>query len=109
MYCVVICESMATRAFSIDVGNDRPRFGLVKVIGQFGKACLADTEVATIIIVNSIVGDRSADSAQVAYVVQIGDSLEIEGVADGAPFLRAGRRTTAYTVELLALSTVGPA
>lgn len=109
VHFVRVFQSVPTRAVGIDIGDDGSRFGLVKRLRQLLEACLADTEIAVIVIVNSIVTHCSADSADVADAVQVGYALEIESVAYWATLLRAGRNSAAHTVEFLADSAEGSA
>jgi hypothetical protein len=109
MDCVDHVESVGASAVCVDVGDDGSGFGLVELVGELEVAGLADAEVAEVVVVDSVVADCGADAADVADVVECGCALELEGVADGAAFLRAGRDAAAHAVEGRADAAVGAA
>lgn len=79
---------------------------MVELLWQICETGLAYTEVAAVVIVYAVVADCSADAAEIADVIDVGDFLEIEGVADRAAFFRTGRCSTPHAVELFALAAV---
>lgn len=82
---------------------------MVKFCRKLIEAVLANAKIASTVIVYPVVADRCAHSANIADEIEIGDALEIEGVADGAAFLGAGRHSAADAVILAANSAIGPA
>lgn len=64
-----IFKQITTRAVCIDIGDDLSRFRLVEYWRQLLKTRLADTEIAVVVIVDSVVADRSADPADIADAV----------------------------------------
>ncbi len=71
----------------VDICHKLSGFRLVKFCRKLVEAILANAKIARTVIVNPVVADRCAYSANITYEVKIGDALEIKGVADGAAFL----------------------
>jgi hypothetical protein len=89
---------------TVDVCNDFFWFRLIKLFRKLRIACLANSEIAKAIIVNSIVTNSSAYSANIAYVVNVCYPLKVEMMSNWAPFFGARRNSTTYTVKFLANS-----
>lgn len=102
-------QLLSAGALGVDIGDDLPGFGGVEFVRQFGVAALADAEVAEVVVVDPVVADGSADAAHIADEIQIGDALEVEGVADGTALLRAGRHAAPHAVEVVADAAEGAA
>jgi hypothetical protein len=102
-------QFLSTGALRVDIGDDLPRFRWIEFVRQFRVATLADAEVAEIVVVDPVVADGSTDAAHIADEIQIGDALEVEGVADRTALLGAGRDPTAHAVEVVADAAEGAA
>jgi hypothetical protein len=104
-----VLQQITAGTVCIDIGDDLSRFRLVEHRRQLLETRLADTEITVVVVVDSVVADRSADPADIADAVEICYMLEIECVADWATLLRTRRHPAAHTVEFLANSTKGTA
>ena len=70
-------------------------------------AGLTEPKIADVVIIHSVITDRCTYSADIADIVDIGETLKMEGMSDGATFFRAGGDSTSYTVEVLAYPAIG--
>jgi hypothetical protein len=71
------------------------------VFGKVSVAGLADTEVTQMVIIDSIVADRSTDSTHIANEVEVSDMLVVIFMPEGTTLLTAWRHSTVHTVQLL--------
>ena len=82
-----------------DVGDECAWFGVVEFIGEGVVAAFADAHVAEVVVVDSVVADGGADSADVADEVEVGDVLVVVGVSEGAALFGAGGEAAVDAVE----------
>jgi hypothetical protein len=99
---VDLAEGGSAGTLGGDVGDKLPGLGGIEVLRQGLVAGPAYSEVAGGVIVDAVVADGGANPAEVADVVEVGDVLVAELVADGTPFLGAGRHSAVHAVELIA-------
>ena len=82
-----------------DVGDECAWFGVIEFIGEGVVAAFADAHVAEVVVVDSVVADGGADSADVADEVEVGDVLVVVGVSEGAALFGAGGEAAVDAVE----------
>ena len=92
-------EFFSASALVTDVGDECAWFGVVEFIGEGVVAAFADAHVAEVVVVDSVVADGGADSADVADEVEVGDVLVVVGVSEGAALFGAGGEAAVDAVE----------
>ncbi len=105
MDCIHVCERSSTRASSVDIGYKLPCLGLVEFLWELRVASFAYSEIADVVIINSVVAYCSTHPTHITYKVQISDPLKVIGVADRAAVLCTRRHSAYHTVDLIANST----
>jgi hypothetical protein len=67
---------------------------LVEFLRKFRETGLTDSKVAMIVVIDTVVANSSADSTDIADVVNIGDALEVVAVAYGTSLFGTRRYPT---------------
>jgi len=80
---------------------------LIKFLWKLGITAFTETEIAKTAVIDPIVADGCADSANIADIVDVGYPLKIEAMSNGATFLGARWNSASNTVELLTDSAKG--
>lgn len=92
---------------SIDVSYDGLGFRLIEFLWQLGVASLTETKIAKATVIDTIITDGCADSANITDIVDVSYPLKIEAMSNGAAFFRARWNSASNTVKFLAYSAKG--